>query len=65
MTDIFEHLNFLNNLFTFRLIEELLCNIKFYLFAVKETPNSLASANSTRRRRLKLIEESFNHDRFD
>jgi hypothetical protein len=51
MTDIFAHLHFLNNLFIFRLIEDLLFNIKIYIFVVKDVPNSLAIANSTRRRR--------------
>ena len=51
MTDIFEYLHFLNDLFIFRLIEDLLFNVNIYLFVVKDTPNSLAIANSTRRRR--------------
>jgi hypothetical protein len=49
MPDIFEHLGFLNNLFIFQLIEHLLCNMKIYFFVAKETPSSLAIANSIRR----------------
>jgi hypothetical protein len=51
MTDIFKYLHFLNNLFIFRLIEDLLFNVNIYLLVVKDTPNSLAIENSTRRRR--------------
>lgn len=48
MTDIFSDPHFLNNLFIFRLIEDLLCIVKIYFFIVSDTPNSLAIANSTR-----------------
>ena len=50
MPDIFEHPGFLNNLFIFRHIEHLLYLVKIYLVGAKETPNTHAIANSTRRR---------------
>ncbi|AFY93732.1 hypothetical protein Cha6605_2690 [Chamaesiphon minutus PCC 6605] len=49
MPDIFEHPQFLNDLFIFQLIERLLCNVNIYFFAAKEIPNALAIANSTLR----------------
>jgi hypothetical protein len=47
MPDIFSDPAFLNNLFIFQLIEDLLYFIKIYFFVVKETPKSRAIANST------------------
>jgi hypothetical protein len=58
MPDLFEHLAFLNILFMFRCVERLLCIMKIYFFLVKQTPSSRAITNSTRRRKLKLKEES-------
>ena len=55
MPDIFEYRCFLNDLFIFQLIEDLCFNVSIYFFVVKETPNTLAIANSTRRRMLKLM----------
>ena len=49
MADFFEHPDFLNNLFIFQLVERLLCNVKIYFFAIRETPSALAIANSTLR----------------
>jgi hypothetical protein len=51
MPGIFTDPTFLNNLFIFRHIEGLLCIVKIYLVVEKETPSSLAIANSTRRRK--------------
>jgi hypothetical protein len=51
MPDIFEHPTFLNDLFIFRYIDDLLCIMKIYLVGAKETPNAHAIANSTRRSR--------------
>jgi hypothetical protein len=50
MPDIFEHSGFLNVLFIFRHIKDLLCIIKIHLVGAKETPKTHAIANSTRRR---------------
>jgi hypothetical protein len=51
MPDIFKHLAFLNVLFIFRHIEDLLCIMKIYLVGAKETPSTHAIANSIRRSR--------------
>ena len=51
MPDIFGHLAFLNDLFIFRHIEDLLCIIKIHLVGAKETPNTHAIVNSIRRSR--------------
>ncbi len=46
VSDIFECSCFLNDLFIFRFVEDLLPKVNIYFFVAKETPSILAIANS-------------------